>query len=163
MSVVDYIIVKPTYKLEISPTTEKLRTSDSLIYHLTLNNYSPTPLHHLPELAKWLGVKQIFVKDESYRFGLKSFKGLGTSYVLNEVINVNPTLNTFCTATDGNHGRALAWSAKLIGKDAVIIVPRHTTKARIEAIKGEGAKVEIFDGNYDEACLYAEKLSRQEG
>ncbi|MBU1013945.1 MAG: diaminopropionate ammonia-lyase [Bacteroidetes bacterium] len=163
MIVADYKTLKPSYKLATNSTTESLRNSDSLIYHSTLKNYSPTPLHHLPVLAKWLGVQSIFVKDESLRFGLKSFKGLGTSYALHKFIMANPSIHTFCTATDGNHGRALAWSARLAEKSAVIIVPKHITSARIEAIKSEGAKVEIFDGNYDDACLYAEKLSRQDG
>ncbi|PKP31541.1 MAG: diaminopropionate ammonia-lyase [Bacteroidetes bacterium HGW-Bacteroidetes-17] len=163
MIAADYTILKPSYKLATNRTSEKLRTSDPINFHSTLNNYMPTPLLHLPKLAKWLGVQSIFVKDESFRFGLKSFKGLGTSYALHKIITENPNIHTYCTATDGNHGRALAWSARLAEKIAVIIVPKHTTSARIEAIKSEGAKVEIFDGNYDDACLYADKLSSQDG
>lgn len=163
MSVTDYIVLKPTNELKSCPTTEKLRTSDSLNFHSSLNNYSPTPLHHLKELSKWLGVHSIYVKDESIRFGLKSFKGLGTSYALHEIITSNSAINTFCTTTDGNHGKALAWSARLAEKNSVIIVPKHTTDARIKSIQNEDAEVEIFDGNYDDACLHAEKLCRQNG
>ena len=126
-------------------------------FHETLPGYAPTPLHALPALARELGVGAIWVKDEGQRFGLNAFKGLGASYAIHRYLAAHPPKGklTFATATDGNHGRAVAWSAKRLGHDAVIYVPRNTVAARIEAIRGEGARCEVIDGNYDETVKRA--------
>lgn len=113
----------------------------------------------LPNLAKKYGVGNIFVKDESHRFGLNAFKGLGASYAIYKLLQENPNINTFCTATDGNHGRAVAWSAKIANRKAVVYVPKDTTKSRIKAIENYNAKVIQIDGNYDETCEFAEQES----
>lgn len=127
-------------------------------FHKTLPGYTPTPLHALPALARELGVGAIWVKDESKRFGLNAFKGLGASYAIHRYLQSNPANGkklTFATATDGNHGRAVAWSAKRLGHAAVVYVPRNTVKARIDAILGEGARCEVIDGTYDETVKRA--------
>lgn len=144
-------------------TTAILKKSKALSFHLSLPIYQPTPLIHLHDLAKKWKVGNIYFKDESFRLGLNAFKGLGASYAINEILKEKPQITTFCTATDGNHGRAVAWSAKLFNKKAVVFVPKDTTNQRIEAIKKEGAKVEQVHGDYDETCVHAEKVSKKYG
>ena len=133
--------------------------------------YKPTPLVELKELAAWLGVKRIFVKDESKRFGLKSFKALGGSYAIacylakrlgKQIENISfdylasdeirESLGrvTFATATDGNHGRGIAWMARIIGFPSVVYMPKGSAQTRIEAIAKEGAAVKITEFNYDD-------------
>ena len=130
-------------------------------FHRGLSGYAPTPLVSLPALASELGVREIWVKDESKRFGLNAFKVLGASYAIWRFLSKRPPYDpdgdtskieryTFATATDGNHGRAVAWTAKSLGHRAVIFVPKNTVAARIDAIRGEGAEVIVVDGNYDD-------------
>lgn len=159
----DYVLLEPDHQFRGSESDRILASSDSLNFHQSLKDYQPTASHSLNHRANELGLKAIYLKDESSRFGLKAFKGLGTSYAVHRVLKSNPLIHTFCTATDGNHGKALAWSASLARKRAVIIVPEHTTLARIKAIEAEKAKVVRFEGNYDDTCKYAEKLSEQDG
>jgi len=150
--------------------------SDIFDLHRSIPEYRPTPLVSLPELARSLGIGRLFVKDESFRFGLKAFKALGSTYAIYrmvkdylrnnngpEVIPDNFYNNNFlranefkfCTATDGNHGRAVAWSARKLRQRAVIYMPGNSVKARIENIKSEGAEVIIVDGSYDSAVSRA--------
>src|SRR5256885_5890426 len=100
---------------------------------------------------------EIKVKDESKRFGLNAFKVLGASYAIHRFMKASPSQDglTFATATDGNHGRAVAWSAKRLHQKAVIFVPSNTVPARIDAIRGEGAQVVVVDGNYDDTVKRA--------
>lgn len=131
-----------------------------------------------PSLAGRLGVGRILVKDEACRLGLPSFKALGASYgVFRLLLEETPSLphapsfeeiraassreapRVFCSATDGNHGRALAFSACLFGHRAVIFVPHNTSEARVEAIKKEGAQVVRIEGTYDEAVAEARRFS----
>ncbi len=141
--------------------------------HASLHAYQPTPLIELPRRAQSLGVDRVFVKDEGHRFGLKAFKALGASYAIYRQIkkvleeegrNVaapeefyrRPDLIpekrfTFCTATDGNHGRGVAWVARLLKQNAVIYMPKDTVVDRIQAIVDEGAQVNIIHGHYDDA------------
>lgn len=142
--------------------TQLLEKSDSLSFHSSLKNYDPTPVVELKGLAGELGIKNIFLKDESQRFGLNAFKGLGASYAIFRMIEQEPEVETFCTATDGNHGRAVAWAARLFRKKAVVFVPKETTAARIEAIRNEGATVEQLALNYDGTCKYAAQQSREQ-
>jgi len=155
-----YYINIPGDTIPASLTTSIFKNSDPLDFHRSLKSYFPTPLLELKNLAKETGVKNIFVKDESFRFGLKAFKGLGASYAIHKILENDPNIETFCTATDGNHGRAVAWSVKLFGKRAMVYVPKDTSKARIEAIEKEGAIVEKIDGNYEETCSVAKKMSK---
>jgi diaminopropionate ammonia-lyase len=141
--------------------------------HRSLIEYRPTPLIELPGLAGKLGVGRVAVKDESHRFGLKAFKALGATYACYRFVKdylrergracppaaefyrstdiLRPGEVTFCTATDGNHGRGVAWTARKLGQLAVIYMPLGTVPARIENIRNEGAEVRVVDGNYDAA------------
>jgi diaminopropionate ammonia-lyase len=130
-------------------------------FHASLAGYRPTPLHALPGLARELGVGSILVKDESQRFGLNAFKVLGASWAAHCFFERNGTgAVTLAAATDGNHGRAVAWAARQAGKEAVIYVPRQTVAARIAAIRAEGAEVVVVDGTYDDAVSRADADSR---
>ncbi len=150
---------------------------DANKFHRSLPNYSPTPLHSVRNLAEKLGCGNIYIKDESSRLGLPAFKILGASYATIKVLeqkfgikyqgieNFKRKLIKFgkidlVTATDGNHGRAVAHSAHLLGLDALIFVPKHTKRARIDGIESEGARVVVVEGNYDTAVEIA---SRQDG
>ena len=156
-----FFINNPSNKIEDSLTTNILQNSDAQVFHASLPNYEATPLVQLPNLAQKYNVGNIYIKDESYRLGLNAFKGLGASYAISEILKGNSGITTICTATDGNHGRAVAWSASLFGKKSVVFVPIGTTKQRIAAIEKEGAKVEIVDGDYDQTCAHAEKISKE--
>ena len=149
----------PNYSISNSFTNNILKTNDATKFHKSLKDYKATPLIHLPNLSKKHNVGTIYVKDESYRFGLKAFKVLGASYAIKQCLEKNPSIETVCTATDGNHGRAVAWAAKKFKKNAVVFVPRDTTLKRINVIEQEGAKVIQVDGNYDNACQEAENAS----
>jgi diaminopropionate ammonia-lyase len=148
--------------------------TDPLAFHRRLPGYAPSRIRELPRAAEALGVAQVWAKVESGRLGLPSFKVLGASWGayrgLVERLGSEPTWTTveklraafsplrplaLRTATDGNHGRAVAWFARIAGLDATILVPRGTAAARIEAIGSEGASVEVVDGTYDEAVLRA--------
>jgi diaminopropionate ammonia-lyase len=158
-----YHINNAVNQLPDNATTAILSRSRAHTYHSSLPIYRPTPLVELPGLAKNLGVGNIYLKNEAHRFGLNAFKGLGASYAIFELLQKHPEIEIFCSATDGNHGRAVAWSARRAGKKAMIFVPKNITPHRIAAIENEGAKVIKTDGNYDEACLLAEKTSKSEG
>jgi diaminopropionate ammonia-lyase len=142
--------------------------------HRRLPGYRPTPLVDEPWLAQRLGVARVLVKDETSRLGLPAFKMLGASYavyrVLVERLGREPAWETvedlaravaplrpleLVTATDGNHGCAVARMARLLRFDARILVPQGTARARIAAIRAEGAVVEEVDGDYDTAVLRA--------
>jgi diaminopropionate ammonia-lyase len=139
-------------------------------FHRRLPGYSPTPLLRLPSVARDLGLAELVVKDESERLGLPSFKMLGASWAayraLCERLGAEPEWDdiqqlprafeplhplTLITATDGNHGRALARFATFAGVDAHVLVPAGTAEARIEAIRSEGATVELVRGSYEDA------------
>lgn len=139
--------------------------SDVAAFHRSLPGYAATPLIGLPALAAELGVRAIWVKDESRRFGLKAFKVLGASYAIHRYRSARPggPPVTLATATSGNHGRAVTWTARTLGHRAVIFVPRHTVPARLEAIRGEGAEVVVVDGTYDDAVRRAAEESARRG
>lgn len=141
-------------------------------FHVQIPEYRMSPLKGLSNLAKKLGLGGIWVKDESARLDLQSFKVLGGSYAIYRIIQNKLGLNnqdvkfvdltngdlrqklgnlTFAAATDGNHGRGVAWSAAQMGFKSVIYVHKLTSQARIRAIEKNHAKVVIVDGNYDDA------------
>ena len=149
-------------------------------FHQSIPGYSPTPLIKLPELAKKLGVSELLIKDESQRFDLNAFKVLGTSYAMARVIKEELELDDaeltfdsisskadgfrhliFVTATDGNHGRAVAWSAKKFGCNAVVYMPKGSSKARLEAIQDYGAEASITESNYDGTVLFADRMAKE--
>ncbi|MGH2788855.1 MAG: diaminopropionate ammonia-lyase [Actinomycetota bacterium] len=144
-------------------------TRAPMAFHTRLPEYARTPLVDAPGVARWLGVERVWVKDESARIGLPSFKILGASWAvyraLDRLVGGLPEWSTIAdlataltpyrplalaAATDGNHGRAVARMAKLLRLDGRIFVPAGTAAARIEAIEGEGASCEVVDGTYDD-------------
>jgi diaminopropionate ammonia-lyase len=141
-------------------TVSIIQKYNALKFHSSLSEYKPTPLLQLTHLSEKYNVGNIYLKDESHRFGLKSFKALGASYAIHNTLEKKPTVTTFCTATDGNHGRAVAWSANMFDKKSVVFVPEDTTAIRIEAIEKEGAQVIQINGKYDEACKQAKKMAK---
>ncbi|MEM9329671.1 MAG: pyridoxal-phosphate dependent enzyme [Bacteroidota bacterium] len=132
-------------QLRGSPDSEthhaSLEARDALKFHQSLPGYRPTPVVSLPQLAQHLHVGSIYVKDESARLGLNAFKVLGASYAIHRTLEKNPGIETFCTATDGNHGKAVAWAASRLGRQSVVFVPWDTTAQRIAAIEAQGARV----------------------
>ncbi|MGZ5023913.1 MAG: pyridoxal-phosphate dependent enzyme, partial [Chthoniobacterales bacterium] len=146
-----------------------------LAFHQRLPGYAPTPLINSPELARRLGVGQVLLKNESSRLGLPAFKVLGASWAVYRALEaragqaLDPWTTiaelreqiaplrplTLATATDGNHGRAVAHVAALFGFAARIFVPAGTAQARIDGIAGEGAQVELVNGTYDDAVVRA--------
>ncbi|HEX3976451.1 MAG TPA: diaminopropionate ammonia-lyase [Solirubrobacteraceae bacterium] len=156
---------RPVDRLELATA------SDPRCFHASMPDYAPTPLRAAPATAQALGVAEVLVKDESSRLGLPSFKVLGASWAvyrallarLGATAEAVPTFAalreavaplrplSLAAATDGNHGRAVAHMAALLGLDAAIYVPDNTVSARIEAIASEGATVTVVDGGYDDA------------
>lgn len=118
------------------------------IFHETLPGYAPTPLVDLPEIAAALGVGRVLVKDESVRFGLPAFKVLGASWACKHVLERQPGAR-LVTATDGNHGRAIARMASQFGTTATIFVPEVMPSATAGRIAAEGAEVIRVAGDYD--------------
>ena len=149
-------------------------------YHASLPGYAPTPLTEVPALAAELGASRVFVKDESARLGLPAFKVLGASWAVRQVLaghgpdGAAPPLGlaglralaagwpdlVLVTATDGNHGRAVARMARLCGVPARVFVPAVTEPATRAAITGEGAKVVQVAGGYDEAVAAARQWAQ---
>jgi len=151
-------------------------------FHCSLPGYRPTPLVRLSALAGYLGIKELFVKDENHRFDVKAFKVLGASYAmakcLGEVIGLGddeltypniiarkPAYGhlTFVTATDGNHGRAVAWAAKLFGCNAVVYLPKGASSLRLEAIRKYGATASITGMNFDDSVMHASQKAQENG
>ena len=150
---------------------------EPLAFHRRLPGYLPTPLIRAPALAARLGVREVVVKDESSRLGLPSYKFLGASWAsylaVLAALKIDPEPwdgidelasrlgpsgpHTLAAATDGNHGRAVARMASLLGWSSHIFVPAGTAHARTEAIIDEGARVTVVDGTYDEAVERAAK------
>jgi diaminopropionate ammonia-lyase len=122
-----------------------------LAFHRTLPGYAPTPLVEAPAAATALGVRRVLVKDESSRFGLPSFKVLGASWAIHRALRECPGATRLACATDGNHGRAVARMARLLGLQATVFVPASMIEARRAAIAAEGAAVEVIEGTYDDA------------
>lgn len=145
-------------------------------FHESFPQYSKTPLAKLDHMASYLGLKEVYIKDESYRFGLNAFKVLGGSFSMARYIaqqigkdvselpyNVltSDALReefgqaTFFTATDGNHGRGVAWAANKLGQKAVVFMPKGSTETRLNNILKENATATIEEVNYDECVRMA--------
>jgi len=150
-------------------------------FHRSFPQYVETPLVRLSHLAERLGVRGIYVKDESKRFGLNAFKVLGGSYAMAKYIagilgvdvselpydrlisqEVRDKIGevTFFTATDGNHGRGVAWAANQLGQKSVVYMPFGSSPYRLEKIRAEGATATIEDMNYDDAVRLADQNAR---
>jgi len=128
--------------------------ADALEFHRSLPGYAPTPLVELLDLAGEVGVGRVLVKDESRRLGMPAFKVLGASWACKQVLDRTPGAR-LVTATDGNHGRAVAHMAGYFGVEATVFVPAVMLSATADRIAGEGAEVLRVDGDYDEAVRRA--------
>ncbi len=155
----------PFVEPHVGPERLPPAPGDVLRFHQSLPGYAPTLLVPLPELARHLGLEHVWLKDESPRFGLNAFKVLGASYAIHRFLQEHPSTGpcTFATATDGNHGRAVAWASRRLGHAAVVFVPVQTVPARIAAIEAEGARVVIVDGTYDDAVRRAAAEASAQG
>jgi len=153
-------------------------------FHRQLPGYKPTPLVRLKSLARYWRVEDIFVKDESHRFGLKAFKVLGGSYAVARLVcqqlgraldevpyaqlvsgEVRKQIGqiTLTTATDGNHGRGIAWAAERLGQKAVIYMPKGSAPSRVANICAHGAEVEVTDLNFDDTVRLARRKAEENG
>lgn len=134
--------------------TAPATTGAARAFHRSLPGYAPTPLLQVPALAEELGVGRVLVKDESSRLGLPAFKVLGASWACHRVLEHRPGAR-LVTATDGNHGRAVARTAARFGVAATVFVPRVMRPETAARIAGEGADVVRVDGEYDDAVRRA--------
>ena len=153
-------------------------------FHQSFPEYGATPLRRLNALAAYVGVQQIYVKDESLRFGLNAFKALGGSYAVGNIAakllktdmkeldysflsspGVKEKLGslTFVTATDGNPGRGGAWAASRLHQRSVVYMPAGSAIERLKNIRDAGAEAEITDLNYDDTVRMAHSLAEQNG
>ncbi len=153
-------------------------------FHASFPMYRETPLTELRETAEELGLGTIYIKDESYRFGLNAFKVLGGSYAIGSYLagRLGKTIEelsyeeliseqtkkalgeiTFVTATDGNHGRGVAWTASKLRQKAVVYMPKGSARERLANILAEGADAAITDLNYDEAVRLANRQAEEKG
>ena len=153
-------------------------------FHKSFPMYSETPLRDMKNLAGELGLGRIYVKDESYRFGLNAFKVLGGSYAIGNYLakklgksitempynvivsdDVREELGemVFVTATDGNHGRGVAWTANQLKQKSVVLMPKGSSLERLENIRAEGADASITDLNYDDAVRKANSIAEENG
>lgn len=153
-------------------------------FHSTIPGYKPTPLVSLKHLAADLGVAGLYVKDESKRFDLNAFKVLGGSWAIASYIGqrlgiprqdltyqllTSPEVKaklgplTFVTATDGNHGRGVAWTAQQLGQHSVVYMPRGSAPERLKNIQALGAEASITDLVYDDAVRLAKAQAAKNG
>jgi len=126
------------------------------------DGYSPTPLIKLSKLSKELDLKNVFYKDESKRFDLKSFKALGGAYAVEKISKGNKDI-TVSTATAGNHGRSVAWGAKRLGLKCKIFISEFVSDERGQAMKNLGAEVIKVNGNYEKSLIECIKQSTENG
>lgn len=145
-------------------------------FHKSFPQYTETPLAELDNMAKFLGLKNVYVKDESYRFGLNAFKVLGGSFAIgcyiaerlgkdvsemdynrltSKELQEEFGQTTFFTATDGNHGRGLAWAANQLNQKSVVFMPKGSSQTRLKNIQKENAIATIEEVNYDECVRIA--------
>ena len=116
------------------------------------DGYAPTPLRDLPAIADALDLGQVLYKDEGGRFGLRSFKALGGAYAVDRLVAARGREGlTVACATDGNHGRSVAWGARRAGVKAVIYIHENVSEGRAEAIRSYGATVVREGRNYDDS------------
>ncbi|MEM7071531.1 MAG: diaminopropionate ammonia-lyase [Pseudomonadota bacterium] len=162
---------------ELTSTCEHILSrknfDDAYFEIITWDHYQKTPLYQLQALAKKLNVSNIYYKDESERFNLKSFKALGGAYAalrqlqklltqqLKKPVSTSDIAKglykkechdiILCSATDGNHGRSLAWGAARYGAKCVIFIHRDVSQYRAQAIEKYGAQIIRIDGDYDDS------------
>lgn len=174
---------KTVEKSSLEILSEKV-SKEVMDFHKSFPMYSETPLRDMKNLASELGLGRIYVKDESYRFGLNAFKVLGGSYAIGNYLakklgksitempynvlisdEVREELGemVFVTATDGNHGRGVAWTANQLKQKSVVLMPKGSSIERLENIRAEGADASITDLNYDDAVRKANSIAEDNG
>ena len=177
-------LARPAAQSWACGSSPPVRDGEVRAYHASLPGYAPTPLTEVPALAAELGVGRVLVKDESVRLGLPAFKVLGASWAVRQVLAAPgpdgaaapashppgvaglralaarwPGL-VLVTATDGNHGRAVAQMARLCGAPARVFLPAVIGPAARAAIAGEGAEVVRVAGSYDDAVAEARQWAQ---
>lgn len=185
---VDYQWIERKYDKKdytLSSTMFPLSTAqEAIAFHKTIPGYSVTPLVSLKKLSAKIGVKDIWVKDESKRLELGSFKVVGGSFAVYRLIQKKLGMEgkqltfdylisadckkklgniVFASATDGNHGRGLAWIANKLGYKCMIYVHSLTSQPRIDAIAKYGATVKVIKGNYDNAVRQCNEDAKKNG
>ncbi|WP_238948587.1 diaminopropionate ammonia-lyase [Clostridium sp. YIM B02569] len=171
-----------TDKEESVKFLNKEEVSKAKKFHESFLEYDETPLIDLKELAEKIGLGGIYLKDESYRFGLNAFKVLGGSFAMGRYLaeklgediddlpyekmtckEVKDKLGdiTFVTATDGNHGRGVAWTANRLKQKSVVFMPKGSSIKRLNNINAEGAEASITELNYDDAVRLANKYAEE--
>jgi diaminopropionate ammonia-lyase len=185
---IQYIVNENTRKTDSEKASAAFMNSEVVgkvrNFHKSFPEYKVTPLHSLNELSKRFGVSKIWVKDESYRFGLNAFKVLGGSYAVGKYLaeRLNVDISelsfeklrskevkeklgdiTFVTATDGNHGRGIAWAANQLGQKSVVYMPKGSSEIRLNNIRKEGSEASITDLNYDDTVRLASQKARENG
>jgi diaminopropionate ammonia-lyase len=177
-------ILKPPRPVAIPTYLSSAAAMEAREFHRQLPGYTSTPLVELKRLARDWGLQGIFVKDESQRFGLKAFKVLGGSYAVARLVcsmlgrelahtpyveivskDVRKIIGqiTLATATDGNHGRGVAWAAEQLGQKAVVFMPRGSAPSRVANIRCHGAEVIVTDLTYDDTVRFARRTAEENG
>lgn len=163
-----------SFNIEVAKSANKFLSS--------FPDYQATPLVSLKNLAKELGVCDIYIKDESKRFDLNAFKVTGASFAMGQYIasKIGKNINdinyeemvsrevknklgqvTFVTATDGNHGRAVAWTANKLGQKSVVYMPKGSSEERLNNIKAQGSDASITDLSYDDCVRLAQSNAQK--
>lgn len=181
----DFKIAQLLEKAPKSHLTERFNLTQAeqvKSYHSSFPMYHPTRLEDLTYTAHSLGLHSIYIKNESTRFNLNAFKVLGGSYAIGNYLASRLQLSlsdlpyarlvsdeirrklgdiTFITATDGNHGRGVAWTANELRQKSVVLMPKGSAKERLDNIRAYGADAWITEWNYDDTVRYASKLARE--
>ncbi|MBO4839048.1 MAG: diaminopropionate ammonia-lyase [Lachnospiraceae bacterium] len=170
------LLLQKSVPTALSSSWGEAAAGAALAFHRALPAYAETALVPLSALARSLDLGGIYVKDESTRFGLNAFKGLGGSFAIHTILEktgpkggcpqtaISPALPEFVTATDGNHGKGVAWAAALFGSKAHVYMPRGSAEARRQAILDAGAaEAVITDLNYDGAVALADRQAKEHG
>ena len=161
----NYLVRRSRKSEPVSSLFSNEDLEDGVRFFRALPGYKPTPLHRLRGLANQLGIAEVYVKDESSRLDLNSFKTLGVAYAVAKMqtegmINQNTTL---VCATDGNHGRAVARAAHQRGLSSQVYVHENVVRTTIDALEKEGANVIVVKGNYDDAWTEAQTAAERRG
>ncbi|MBQ6810373.1 MAG: diaminopropionate ammonia-lyase, partial [Firmicutes bacterium] len=179
------VIKKDVTVAELPDYLDKDASKEVYRFHSSMKEYAPTKLTELSDLSEKLNIRSLCVKDESSRFGLKAFKGLGGSYAVFRVVcrelGLDPFTATmddlkkeeyadvvskmvFVTATDGNHGKGISWAAGLLGCASYVYMPKGSVEVRAQAIRDAGtAEVTITDMSYDDTVRFVADLAERNG
>jgi diaminopropionate ammonia-lyase len=167
------MFINPSARSRVAPTSPPLPDLRH-DFHSLLPDYKVTPLVSLPHVAQELGLRHVFMKDESHRLGLPAFKILGASWAIYKAVaeKCRLQLNTplaelgpaaqaqglkLVTCTEGNWGRATARMAKYLHIPAVVFVPNFMNEETQAKIASEGANVIVVEGDYDDSIKAARK------